>query len=114
MAEIHAALAGHATMVPLRSLRPSHVRTEELGMSAIKSARAPVGAILHTVVLAAGASTRFGSPKQLVRFHGRTLLQRESLGLPMSSRPAQSPWCSVRECRRVVTTPLPLAAPVCW
>jgi molybdenum cofactor cytidylyltransferase len=31
---------------------------------------------LHTVVLAAGASTRFGSPKQLARFHGQTLLQR--------------------------------------
>jgi molybdenum cofactor cytidylyltransferase len=33
-------------------------------------------ASLHTVVLAAGASTRFGSPKQLARFHGQTLLQR--------------------------------------
>jgi len=31
---------------------------------------------LHTVVLAAGASSRFGSPKQLVRFEGQTLLQR--------------------------------------
>ncbi|HTT05116.1 MAG TPA: nucleotidyltransferase family protein [Steroidobacteraceae bacterium] len=31
---------------------------------------------LHTVVLAAGASRRFGSPKQLVRFQGQTLLQR--------------------------------------
>jgi molybdenum cofactor cytidylyltransferase len=31
---------------------------------------------LHTVVLAAGPSTRFGSPKQLMRFQGRTLLQR--------------------------------------
>lgn len=31
---------------------------------------------LHTVVLAAGASTRFGSPKQLIRFQGQTLLQR--------------------------------------
>jgi molybdenum cofactor cytidylyltransferase len=31
---------------------------------------------LHTVVLAAGASTRFGSPKQLARFQGQTLLQR--------------------------------------
>jgi molybdenum cofactor cytidylyltransferase len=29
---------------------------------------------LHVVVLAAGASTRFGSPKQLVRLHGRPLL----------------------------------------
>ena len=33
-------------------------------------------ASLHTVVLAAGGSSRFGSPKQLVRFHGQTLLQR--------------------------------------
>lgn len=31
---------------------------------------------LHTVVLAAGASSRFGSPKQLARFQGQTLLQR--------------------------------------
>jgi len=31
---------------------------------------------LHTVILAAGASTRFGSPKQLIRFQGQTLLQR--------------------------------------
>lgn len=31
---------------------------------------------LHTIVLAAGASTRFGSPKQLARFQGQTLLQR--------------------------------------
>ena len=29
---------------------------------------------MHVVVLAAGASTRFGSPKQLVRLHGRPLL----------------------------------------
>ena len=29
---------------------------------------------VHVVVLAAGASTRFGSPKQLVRLHGRPLL----------------------------------------
>ena len=29
---------------------------------------------LHVVVLAAGASTRFGSPKQLVRLNGRPLL----------------------------------------
>jgi molybdenum cofactor cytidylyltransferase len=31
-------------------------------------------ATLHVVVLAAGASTRFGSPKQLVRLNGRPLL----------------------------------------
>ncbi|HTW74823.1 MAG TPA: nucleotidyltransferase family protein [Steroidobacteraceae bacterium] len=31
---------------------------------------------LNCVVLAAGASTRFGSPKQLARFQGQTLLQR--------------------------------------
>ncbi|MGH8260475.1 MAG: nucleotidyltransferase family protein [Steroidobacteraceae bacterium] len=31
---------------------------------------------LHAVVLAAGASSRFGSPKQLVRVHGRPLLHR--------------------------------------
>ncbi|MCS7312979.1 MAG: nucleotidyltransferase family protein [Acidobacteria bacterium] len=34
--------------------------------------RGPVGA----VVLAAGASTRLGTPKQLIRFRGRTLLTR--------------------------------------
>lgn len=32
------------------------------------------GSSLHAVVLAAGASTRFGSPKQLVRVNGRPLL----------------------------------------
>jgi molybdenum cofactor cytidylyltransferase len=31
---------------------------------------------LHVLVLAAGASTRFGSPKQLVRIDGRPLLHR--------------------------------------
>ena len=31
---------------------------------------------LHVLVLAAGASTRFGSPKQLVRIEGRPLLHR--------------------------------------
>jgi molybdenum cofactor cytidylyltransferase len=31
---------------------------------------------LHALVLAAGASTRFGSPKQLVRVQGRPLLHR--------------------------------------
>jgi molybdenum cofactor cytidylyltransferase len=32
------------------------------------------GGALHAIVLAAGASTRFGSPKQLVRLAGRPLL----------------------------------------
>ncbi len=31
---------------------------------------------LHAIVLAAGASTRFGSPKQLARVNGQPLLQR--------------------------------------
>src|ERR1700761_9345778 len=31
---------------------------------------------LHSVVLAAGASRRFGSAKQLVRFEGQLLVQR--------------------------------------
>ncbi|HWW19191.1 MAG TPA: nucleotidyltransferase family protein [Steroidobacteraceae bacterium] len=31
---------------------------------------------LHSIVLAAGASRRFGSPKQLVRFDGQLLVQR--------------------------------------
>jgi len=33
------------------------------------------GAALHVVILAAGAATRFGSPKQLARVHGHPLLQ---------------------------------------
>jgi molybdenum cofactor cytidylyltransferase len=37
-------------------------------------ARASPNHALHAVVLAAGASTRFGSPKQLVRLAGRPLL----------------------------------------
>lgn len=31
---------------------------------------------LHAIILAAGASSRFGSPKQLVRFEGQSLLAR--------------------------------------
>jgi molybdenum cofactor cytidylyltransferase len=38
------------------------------------SAGADSGEGLHAIVLAAGASTRFGSPKQLVRVAGRPLL----------------------------------------
>ncbi len=36
----------------------------------------PQASTLHVLVLAAGASTRFGSPKQLVRVQGRPLLHR--------------------------------------
>jgi molybdenum cofactor cytidylyltransferase len=35
---------------------------------------------LHAIVLAAGASSRFGSPKQLVRFEGQPLIQRVIAG----------------------------------
>lgn len=31
---------------------------------------------IHSVILAAGAARRFGTPKQLARLHGETLLQR--------------------------------------
>src|SRR5579863_1125529 len=31
---------------------------------------------IHAIILAAGASKRFGSPKQLARVHGQSLLQR--------------------------------------
>lgn len=34
------------------------------------------GTTLHAIVLAAGASRRFGSPKQLVRVNGQSLLQK--------------------------------------
>jgi molybdenum cofactor cytidylyltransferase len=34
------------------------------------------GTTLHAIVLAAGASRRFGSPKQLIRVDGHSLLQR--------------------------------------
>jgi molybdenum cofactor cytidylyltransferase len=34
------------------------------------------GLALHVVILAAGGSSRFGSPKQLIRYQGRSLLQR--------------------------------------
>ena len=37
-------------------------------------------ATLHAIVLAAGASSRFGSPKQLVRFEGQPLIQRVIAG----------------------------------
>jgi molybdenum cofactor cytidylyltransferase len=37
-------------------------------------------ATLHAIVLAAGASSRFGSPKQLVRFHRQPLIQRVIAG----------------------------------
>lgn len=36
----------------------------------------PVGAELHAVILAAGASTRFGSPKQLARIGGSLVLHQ--------------------------------------
>jgi molybdenum cofactor cytidylyltransferase len=39
----------------------------------LKAADSPA---LHAVVLAAGGSSRFGSPKQLVRVYGHALLQR--------------------------------------
>ena len=42
-------------------------------MLTAEGSRKPGGA-LHAIVLAAGASTRFGSPKQLVRLAGRPLL----------------------------------------
>ncbi len=35
---------------------------------------------LHAIVLAAGASSRFGEPKQLVRFEGQPLVQRVIAG----------------------------------
>jgi molybdenum cofactor cytidylyltransferase len=34
------------------------------------------GPSLHVVILAAGGSSRFGSPKQLIRYEGHSLLQR--------------------------------------
>jgi len=37
---------------------------------------APVGAKIAGLILAAGASTRMGRPKQLLQFHGVTLLER--------------------------------------
>lgn len=48
----------------------------------------PEAADLHAVVLAAGASTRFGSPKALASYGGRTLLER-----------------AIAEARAVVTAP---------
>jgi len=45
---------------------------------------------LHTIVLAAGASSRFGSPKQLIRFEGRPLIQRVIAGATELTGPAVS------------------------
>jgi CTP:molybdopterin cytidylyltransferase MocA len=48
--------------------------TAEHDDSAAATAQARAEEALHAIVLAAGASTRFGSPKQLVRINGRPLL----------------------------------------
>src|SRR5579884_3637053 len=48
-------------------------RTERAGSMDPPDVESPA---LHVVVLAAGASSRFGSPKQLVRIQGRPLLHR--------------------------------------
>jgi len=45
---------------------------------------------LHAIVLAAGASTRFGEPKQLVRFEGQPLLQHVIAGATELAGPAVS------------------------
>src|SRR5580658_5242470 len=45
---------------------------------------------LHAIVLAAGASRRFGSPKQLVRFEGQLLVQRAIAAATELAGPAVS------------------------
>ena len=52
---------------------------------------APTGAVA-VVVLAAGASSRLGTPKQLVRWRGRTLLRRAAETALASVRPGTGDW----------------------
>src|SRR6202034_2235384 len=59
------AISAHATIAP---------HEQEDGMSSRRRAT------LHAMVLPAGASSRFGSPKQLVRFERQPLIQRVIAG----------------------------------
>lgn len=69
----------------------SHQRFDAVALGAVQAATDPVIEVMSrtaVIVLAAGGSTRFGSPKQLARWQGQTLLERAvEVALASQARP---------------------------